>query len=68
MPNRLQAQLAAPAAAASKASKAPKKPVRSAAEATGDDAEIEPKPSPKKIVADSGAFFLKPAPPRRKSA
>ena len=68
MPNRLQAQLAAPVAAASKASKAAKKPVRTAAEATGDGAETDPKPSPKKIVADSGAFFVTPAPARRKSA
>ena len=66
MPNRLQAQLAAPAAAASKASKAPKKPVRSAAEATGDGTETDPKPSPKRIIAESGAFFLSPAPAKPK--
>jgi hypothetical protein len=71
MPNRLQAQLAAPALTASKApkaSKAAQKPVRSATEPTGDGAETDPKPSAKKIMTDSGAFFVKPAPAKRKSA
>jgi hypothetical protein len=65
MPNPLQTQLAAPGAAASKT---PKKPLRTATDATGDGPETDPKPPAKKIMSESGAFSLKPAAAKRKSA